>query len=175
MGLWGFFEDDATKDHDSGTRILSAYFESAKEFPEFQYADADSFIEALNQKLGGEDFALNIGEIVRLNYASTDESTAISRVQNLAQVSRGTANPSQIIGIAATTGSDTINWSAMLPEVAIQTAQDLAEETVEIAQAAGEGILATGKTLKYLPWILGGAAVLALLYYGQPILKMMKK
>lgn len=171
----GWFDDDgdASSDQSNGTSILVMYFDEAKAYPDFHYSTPEEMIAAFNAKLGGQDdVPTMLGNLVRINSASTTLSDAGKRLRDLANSSKGMATIPQIIGAAGGRG-DTINWGRAIPEVASQTAVDLAKETAGIAQNVGTGVLDTLKLTKYLPIILLGAGAL-FLYQNKPWKKFSK-
>jgi hypothetical protein len=128
-------------------------------------------IAGFNAKLGGQDdFPTMVGNLVRINSASTTLSDAGKRLRELANSSKGQASVSQIIGAAGGRG-DTINWGRAIPEVTTQTAIDIAHETASIAQNVGTGVLDTLKLTKYLPIILLGAGAFYLYQNKKKFLK----
>jgi hypothetical protein len=164
--------DSPAGDRDSGLRILRAYFDTSRNYPTFIFADFNSFISSLEQKTG-YDFPSHVGELVRMNYASTTESEAARRVSALADSTQGQASASQMIASAGGKG-DTINLSAAIPEVASATGAEL----VSMTQDIGAGLTGTIKALKYLPWILGVGAVIYIVFiakkHGEVLDKVMR-
>lgn len=140
-----------------GDDLLTAYFNEASKFPEFAYPSYDAWMAFLLSKV--PDYVELIGELVLNNEASTSVDQARDRMVQLANESGGQASIPQIVQAAGGRG-DTINWMSAVPEIASNTAIDLAETAGEIVQGVGTGILSTAKLAKYLPWILGGAAAL---------------
>ena len=141
-------------DKDAGNQVLKAYFDEASKFPEFGFGDYDSWVTWLNQTFNG-DFVSFIGNLVNMNYASESVSQAADQLTYLANASGGQATIPQITQNAGGSG-DTVNYAAAIPEVASGAASTL----VSTAENVGQGIISTGKMIKYLPWILGiGAAI----------------
>lgn len=141
-------------DTDIGSRVLQSYFAAAKMFSNFAFGTFEEFAKYLNSK-AGYDFVSHVGEVIRDNYASTDESDAMARLNDLASKSQGAATVVQIMQAAGGSGTS-VNWSAGLPEIAANAGA----EFVSVAENVGAGLLSTANAVKYLPYILGAAAVL---------------
>lgn len=161
-----FSSGDASGDRDSGLSLLRAYFNTAKLFSSFGYPSFDAFITYAESKV--PNFATNVGELVRMNKYSTTESEAQNRLTDLANKSQGKASLSQIIGAAGGTG-DTVNWTAVVPDVAVEVGQNVVTTGSEILQNVGTGVVSTLNLVKYLPWILGGVGIVAALYYANKL------
>lgn len=156
--------DPGAQDRESGLRMVRAYFDAARNYGDFLYTDFDSFITDLNRKQGGRDFAQDVGELVRMNYASTSESQSIGYLQFLANQSKGQATPSQMIQAAGGSG-DNVNWTAGIPEIAVGTGQAAITQAAETLTTVGQGVISTLNMAKYLPWIVLGAGVIAIYFY----------
>lgn len=163
MGIFDIFSSD---DSDSavGKRVLQAYFDSAVSFPEFQFGDFDSWLTWLNSRVPSFDEV--IGNLVKINYASTTEGQAQDRVALLANQTGGQANVSDIT-LAAGGKGDSVNWGAAIPEVGAQTVSDTIKYGTEVLQNTGTGVMSTLALVKYLPWILGGAAAIYIFSFGR--------
>lgn len=148
---------DGASDEDVGTQLLSAYYNEAIKSPDFTYTTFDSWLTYLNSLV--PDYASLIGGLVKGNSASTTIDQAQNRLMQLADASSGQASVSQITATAGGSG-DTINYSAAIPEVALESATEAAQYAVQVAQDVGQGVSSTLSLVKYLPWILGGAAAL---------------
>lgn len=141
-----------------GREVLSAYYDEAVKFPEFGYPSYEAWIEKLNSTIDPE-FEKFIGDLVLMNSAATSPSMSADATRFLANQSGGTASVPQIVK-AAGGDPNVVNWSAALPEIAVETTQDVVHLAQEVAQNVGQGVIGTVKLAKYLPWILGGAAAL---------------
>lgn len=151
MSFFDFFGTASNKD--TGLDILHSFYDEAKNYVAFTYPDFDSWMSYLDSRV--PNFAELIGELVLSNSASTTVDQAKSRLYQLANRSGGEASIPDITKTAGGSG-DTINWLAAVPEVTIESVEDVAE----LAQSVGQGVASTLNATKYLPWILGGAAVL---------------
>ena len=138
---------------DVGNQVLEAYFDEAIKYPEFTYASYESWIAYLESRV--PEFTDLIGELVNSNSASTTVGQAAERLYALANDSAGQATIPQITATSGGAGN-TINWMAAIPEIA----QESGSQILTTVQNVGTGALATANMVKYLPWILGGAAVL---------------
>ena len=165
MGIWGgwFSGSNPTA---TGEKLLKAYFFEAQKFPEFTHPSFEAYVTFLKSRV--PDIVETIGELVESNYRSTTVEQAETRMRILANQSGGKATIPQLVQTAGGSG-DTINWWAAIPEVAqdtaIQAGSELLESAQEFKEGAGdvwEGGVGTLKVMKYLPWILGGVAVLAI-------------
>jgi hypothetical protein len=169
FGIWPFSStsDDPSHDNENGQTLLQAYFDAAFGLPGFTYQSFPEFVSGLEAQV--PDFQSNMGELVRINVASTTLGQAQSRLRDLAVKSNGQANVSAITQAVGGSG-DTVNWSEGLKVVVSETAGQVAD----IASTAASGALAAVKTsaglVKYLPYILGGA----LLLYGYVMVKQVK-
>lgn len=151
---WSFSEffSSSTTDRELGLSILRVYYDEAKYYSSFGYKSFDEFLSYAESKVEG--FATNVGELVRMNTYSTSESEAMSRVKDLAQKSQGLASLSQIIAASGGSG-DTVNWSAVIPDVVADSTQ----QAGQLVQSVGTGVSGSLEMLKYLPWIIGGLAL----------------
>lgn len=156
-GLFDFFS--SSSDSDTGRTVLQAYFDEATKYPAFKFTDYDSWITWATTSLGGQNFQDLVGNLVNINYAATSVSDSADRVANLANQSGGTANLQSIVSAAGGNGN-TVNWGAAIPEVTVNTLSDTAAYLTTAAGDIGTGVMGTLSLTKYLPWILGGAAVL---------------
>lgn len=166
LGWWPFSSEEA--DEVVGQRLLSAYYNQAINFPEFPWTSFDLWLAHLNSKV--PEFDKLVGELVKMNYASTTEAQAQDRLVELANQSAGEASPSQIVAVAGGKG-DSINWSAAIPEIASESAADV----TAVVQNVGKGVLGTLNMTKYLPWILLGAGALFIYTQGGAIKGVMEK
>lgn len=140
-----------------GRKVLTSYYDEASKFPDFGFQSYESWLTMLNNI--DPEFEKFIGDLVLMNYASTSPEMSADSVRQLANMTGGTASVPQIVK-ASGGDPNTVNWSAALPEVAVETAQDVAVLAQEVAQSVGQGVTSTLKLTKYLPWILGGAAAI---------------
>lgn len=167
-----FFSSSSTSNRDLGIDLLRSYYDYARLNAGFNYSSFDDFISKAEAKV--PDFATNIGELVNMNSASTTQGEARNRLIDLANKSQGTASLSQIVTAAGGTG-DTVNWTQAIPEIAVETGTNLVTTTSDILQSVGEGSIATLKLFKYLPWIIGGAALLYVAFMAKSHSDLIKK
>lgn len=159
FGFWPFSSDDSSDDQANGTSALTAYFDQAHIYPGFPFASPQEMIGKFESI--EPNYAANIGELIRINSASETFSDAVQHLRELADSTQGRATTVYITQAAGGKG-DTVNWMQAFPEIAVDSAKDLAHEVGEIAQNVGTGVLGTLKLAKYLPWfvVLGGGAYL---------------
>ena len=169
MGLFDWFTNS---DESVGKNMLEAYYDEASNFTAFTHGTFDAYLSWLNARV--PDFPAFLGELVRLNYASTTEGDAIDRLVELANSSGGEATIPQITTAVGGRG-DTVNWAAGVPEIAYETIEDASAQASEIAQNVGQGVLSTLNLTKYLPWILAGGAVLYIAVLAKGHGKILKK
>jgi len=160
MGFLSWFESDPTDDRSVGLRVLQAYYDRAKSYPGFMYSSFSAFLTAMER---ATPLATDIGELIRQTYRTNSESTAISRVKDLAVKSQGMAQAGSLIQAAGGAGNS-INWSVAVSEVTPQIVGDTFEYAGEVLQDVGTGVMGTLSLVKYLPYILlgGGALYIAL-------------
>lgn len=161
---WSLFEpsswfSSSSSDRELGLSLLRSYFNTSKAYSSFNYASFEDFLSWAESRV--ENFATNVGELVRMNVYSTSESEAENRLKDLANKSKGLASLSQIIAAAGGSGS-TVNWSAVLPDVAAETGQGVITQASEVLQSAGTGVLGTLNLIKYLPWFVVGGGLIYL-------------
>lgn len=156
MGLFDLFS--STDSTSVGLEILRAYYDEAKNYPEFTYKSFDEWLAAIRLKVS--DIVTVIGDLVLQSSESTSVSQSKARVAYLANQSGGKATLPQIVSASGGTGS--VNISAAIPAVAKQSAKDVAK----IAQNVGTGVISSLNMLKYLPVILIGGGVLAIYFYA---------
>lgn len=162
LGLWPFdifsSKDDSSGDRAAGERILKAYYEKAILYPtNFKFSTFKAFVDSLEGKIPG--YTASVGELVRINWRSTDESSAIKRVIDLADRSKGSAHLSQIISTAGM-GKD-VRWVAGTSQIAAETIKDAAQKGVETLSSVGTGLISTVKLTRYLPIIIGAGVLVA--------------
>lgn len=147
----GFFDwfGGGDSNYDVGKEVLMAYFDEASNFSEFTFSSFEAWESWLNSRV--PDLVAFVGELVKSNVAATTVGQAADRVANLANQSAGQATIPEIIKAAGGSG-DTVNWWAGVPEVA----SGIAEDTVEVFQEVGEGVIGS---LKYMPLIIAGVAI----------------
>ncbi len=141
-----------------GRDVLTGYYNEAINFPAFTHPSFDAWIAYLDSRIN-ENFALFIGELVESVSASSTVSQARERLAQLANSSGGEATIPQLTATAGGRG-DTVNWMQGVQDVTVDTVEDVAQLATDTLQNVGEGVLGTMKLVKYLPWILGGAAAL---------------
>lgn len=151
-----------------GKDVVSAYFNEARNFPEFPHKSYEAFLTYLNNKV--PDFEAFVGDLVLKNRASTTVGQAKSRLAMLANKSAGRATIPQLVQAAGGTGT-TVNWSAALPEVAKETAK----EVTATVQSVGKGIVSTFKLAEYLPIILLAGGALAIYTYSSSAKKLVRR
>ena len=147
-----FSSSSVLDDRANGLILMQAFYDKAQSF-QIPYASFDAYLTDAEKKV--PEFAANLGELVRINSLSTDMTSAVTRMQDLAVKSKGLASLSAQVMAAGGTG-DTVNWSELLPSVA----GDVASTGLNVLENVGHGVLGTLNLVKYLPWILGGAAIL---------------
>lgn len=157
MSFFDFFSDS---DEEVGNEVLKAYYDEAYKFSDFNHATYEAWVNWLNSKVPG--FVADTGALVKMNSASTSVEDSQDRMIYLANKSGGKANVAAITMAAGGNGS-TVNWSAAIPDVASETAKDI----LAVVQTVGDGSLATVKLLKYMPWILGGAGALYIVFLAK--------
>ena len=92
MGLFDYFSSpsDSTS---VGTEVLRAYYDEAKNYPEFTYPTFDNWLSAIRMKV--PDIVIVIGDLVLDSSASTSVSQSKSRVAYLANQTGGKATRSE--------------------------------------------------------------------------------
>jgi hypothetical protein len=177
FGNWFGPDDDPSQDAANGLTLLTTYFTAASQFTNFPYPDIATFQSYCETLVPG--FTANLGELVRLNSASTTLGQAEDRLTALATNNQGNwpsspagLNLSQMTGAAGGMG-DSVNWQLAIPTVAAQTVAQVASGAVSAVSAVGSGILSAGSTaialIQYLPYIaLGGAALYIFTIAGGP-------
>lgn len=154
-----WFSSDESTNRELGLSLLRSYFDTAKTYPSFTFSSFDQFLSNAESKV--ENFATNVGELVKMNVYSTSESEARSRLSDLAKKSQGLASLSQIIAAAGGSGN-TVNWSAVVPEVTAEASQGVLQAGSEFLQNTGAGVLSTLNLVKYLPWFVVGGGLIYL-------------
>lgn len=152
MSLFDWFSSEESN-VSVGEQVLKSYYNEAIKFPEFGFSSYEAWINSIKSKI--PDYVELVGDLVIMNYASTSLEDSMDRAAQLANQSGGQASTQEIVMAAGGRG-DTVNWSAGIPEITSGAAETLTDTFENI----GEGVLATGNMLKYLPWILGAAGAL---------------
>lgn len=154
--LWG---GDESSDRELGIELLRTYYEAARIHPGMVHSSFDAFLSSSESIV--PQYADLIGELVKSNKYSTSVSEAKNRLIDLATKSKGTAALQQIVQAAGGSG-DTVNWTGIIPDLSKDVATEVMTEAGEFLQNTGTGVMSTLNLVRYLPWIVGGAAIIYL-------------
>lgn len=159
----GFFWNSKS-DIEMGTDLLRAYYDTARNYVEFSFLSFEEFLNDADSKIGM--FAELVGELVSGNKYSTSEGQAKKRLQDLAMKSKGQASYSQIVAAAGGSGSS-VNWTGMAPDLLSEVGTNVVDYATDTLTDVGTGVKSTIRLVKYLPWILGGVAVIYIISFAR--------